>query len=164
AGLEQRPAVDRPDRVVATENLRQSIGAIRPDGANPAEMIEAQVVEPHRRLRHPQLRSDFPAERGRAVTDADHAGLSRRRQRLCDQTRGIREVDDPRLGCPAAEPRHKVGQDWNGPERHCPATRTRGLLPHYAICYWDPPIDDPAWDSPYATPSYPKRASIKCAG
>src|SRR5439155_2629181 len=63
AGLEQRPAVDRPDRVVATENLRQAIGAIRPDGANPAEMIEAQVVEPQRGLRDRQLSCDLPAQR-----------------------------------------------------------------------------------------------------
>src|SRR5256886_15522066 len=87
AGLEQRPAVDRPDRVVATENLRQAIGAIRPDGANPAEMIEAQVIEPQRRLPHPPLRGDFPAERGRAVTDTDHAGLSRRSPGRSDQAR-----------------------------------------------------------------------------
>jgi hypothetical protein len=110
------------------------------DGLEPAEVVEAEVVEAQALGRLAQRRGHAAAERRRRVADADGAVPQHLLERLGDHPGGVREVDDPGVRRDApGEIEHRRDR----PQGEADAAGTGGLLAEHAVPERDALVDRP---------------------
>ena len=90
----RRPSSNPSQPIVVGQQPGQQVVLAVPDCAQPAQVVDAEVVEPQPVDRHAKRGGDPPAHVGRSVADADHAISEHPLQRLGDQAGGVGEVDE----------------------------------------------------------------------
>ena len=130
---EQAALLEAGERRVVGEQLGQAVAVAVVGRAQPAEVVEAEVVEPHLAGVAPERPRDAPAEARGRVADADHAVAEHLLQRLGDHAGRVREVDQPGAGGALG---HGLGQSHHlrdRAQREADAARPRGLLAEHAV-------------------------------
>ena len=146
-GPEQAALLEGLQPLGVREQLREQVAAAVDHRAQPAQVVDAEVVEPELLRRQPDSVGNPVAEAGRAVADADHAVAQHPPQRLGDQPGGVGEVDEERVRRVLDNllgDRHH-GRDRSQRERE--ASRAGGLLADHAAVDRDPLVLQPALEA-----------------
>jgi hypothetical protein len=131
-GAEQPALLGAGQPVGVGQQFREPVPATVPERAQPAEVVDAEVVDLDAAGVEPERGAGPPDESARAVADAEHPRPERAGHHLGDQPGRVRHRDRPGLGRP---PRDVLGvgpDDRHAPEGVGQPPGADGLLPEHA--------------------------------
>ncbi|MGC0429953.1 hypothetical protein RKD32_006308 [Streptomyces sp. SAI-195] len=123
-GAQQRRVGQQPRQLVASADAQ---------AAQPAEVVEADVVDEGVVRVGAQHAGDAAAEPDRRVADADDPVAEVAGHGLGDESRRVGEVDDPGVRCQPGHPAGDVDGDRDGPQSVRDAARADRLLAEDAL-------------------------------
>ena len=144
---EQAPLLEAGERRVVGEQLRQPVAAGVRGRLQPAEVVEAEVVEPHLVGLVAERAGDAPAQRRRRVADADHAVAEHLADGLRDHAGRVGEVDQPRPRRPLGDRLGELEHRGDRAQREADAARPGGLLAEHAEAERHRLVDDAALEA-----------------
>ena len=141
---EETALLECREAIVVAEEVGQEVARPVVDGTQPAEVVEAEVVEPELLRIAVERGRHAPAESRRRVADADRAVAELCADRLGHEPRRIREVDEPCLRRALCDPARELDHHGNGPQREAQAARPGRLLADDSLVERDALVDDAA--------------------
>jgi hypothetical protein len=129
---EQRALLEARERGVVGQQAGEQVAGAVADGPQPAEVVEAEVVEPQLAGGAAECSGRAAAQPRRRVADAHGVVAHHLLQRLGDHARGVGEVDQPRARCARLHGLGERDHARDRAQREADAAGPGGLLPEHA--------------------------------